>query len=63
MISKVNQFKGHNLNNVHDEHIEKRVRIMVFNNISVISWRSVFFGGGNWRKPPPCRKELTNLIT
>ena len=45
MISKVNQFKGHNLNNVHDEQIEKKLRIMVFNatvnNISVISWRSV----------------------
>ena len=37
-----------------------------FNNISVISWRSVLFHGGNrrtQRKPPTCRKSLTNLIT
>ena len=36
-----------------------------FNNIPVISWRSVFIGGGNWRirrKPPICRKSLTNVI-
>ena len=36
-----------------------------FNNISVISWRSVFIGGGNRRirrKPPTCRKSLTNVI-
>jgi len=40
------------------------VRVMVFNatfnNISVISWRSVFFW---WRKPPTCGKSLTNVIT
>jgi hypothetical protein len=37
-----------------------------FNNISVISWRPVFIGGGNRstrRKPPTCRKSLTNFIT
>ena len=37
-----------------------------FNNISVISWRSVFIGGGNQStptKPPICRKLLTNFIT
>ena len=34
-----------------------------FNNISVISWQSVFIGGGNRRKPPTCRKSLTNFIT
>jgi len=31
-----------------------------FNNISVISWRSISIGGGNQRKPPTCRKSLTN---
>jgi len=38
---------------------------MVFNttvnNISVISWRSVFIGGVNrstWRKQPTCHKSL-----
>ena len=43
---------------------------MVFNatlnNISVISWRSVFIGGGNWRtrrKLPTCRKSLKHFIT
>jgi hypothetical protein len=30
-----------------------------FNNISAISWRSVLLG----RKPPTCRKSLTNFIT
>jgi hypothetical protein len=37
-----------------------------FNNISVISWQSVFIGGGNWStlgKPLTCRKSLTNFIT
>ena len=39
-----------------------------FNNISVISWRSVLsvVGGGNRstrRKPPTCRKSLTTFIT
>jgi hypothetical protein len=38
-----------------------------FNNISDISWRSVFLtGGGNWstqRKPPTCCKLRTNFIT
>ena len=45
-------------------------RVMVFNanfnNISVISWPVSFIGGGNrstWRKPPTCRKSLTNFIT
>jgi hypothetical protein len=36
-----------------------------FNNISVISWRSVLLveeTGVPWEKPP-CRKSLTNLIT
>jgi hypothetical protein len=37
-----------------------------FNNISVISWQSVFIGGENRsarRKPLTCRKSLTNFIT
>jgi len=37
-----------------------------FNNISVISWRSILIGGGNRstrRKPPICHKSLTNFIT
>jgi hypothetical protein len=43
-----------------------RVRVFSasFNNISVISWRSVFIGGGNWctrRKPPTCSKSLKNF--
>ena len=36
-----------------------------FNNISVISWQSVLLLGGNRstrRKPPTCRKSLTNFI-
>ena len=47
-----------------------RVGVMVFNatfnNISVISWRSVLLGGGNRttrRIRPTCRKSLTNFIT
>ena len=35
-----------------------------FNNISVILWWSVLIGGGNrstQRKPPTCRKSLTNF--
>ena len=38
---------------------------VTFNTISVKSWRC-FIGGGNRRtrrKPPTCRKSLTNLIT
>jgi hypothetical protein len=34
-----------------------------FNNNSVISWRSVLLIGGNRRKPPTCRKSLTNFVT
>jgi len=37
-----------------------------FNNISVISWRSVLIGGGNRStlgKPQTCCKSLTNFIT
>ena len=37
-----------------------------FNNISVISWQSVFIGGGNQstqRKPPTCQKSLTNFLS
>ena len=36
-----------------------------FNNISVISWRSVLLVEETevTRKPPTCRKSLTNLIT
>jgi hypothetical protein len=37
-----------------------------FNNISVISWRSVLLmeeTWSTWRKPPTCRKSLTNFIT
>jgi hypothetical protein len=41
--------------------ISRGLGVMVFNatfnNISVISWRSVL------RKPPTCRKSLTNFIT
>ena len=33
-----------------------------FNNISVISWQSVLLVG-DLRKPPTCRKPLTNFIT
>jgi hypothetical protein len=47
-----------------------RVRVMVFNailnNISAISWRSVFISGGNQRtrrKQSTCHKTLTNFIT
>ncbi len=46
-----------------------RVMAMVFNatfnNISVISWQSVLLAGGrnrsSRRKPPTCRKSLTNF--
>jgi len=37
-----------------------------FNNISVISWQSVFIAGGKRntrRKTTTCRKSLTNYIT
>ena len=37
-----------------------------FNNMSVISWRAVFIGRGNWstrRNKPTCRKSHTNFIT
>ena len=34
-----------------------------FNNISVISLRLVLMDGGTRRKPPTCRKSLTNFIT
>jgi len=37
-----------------------------FNNILIISWRSVIIGRGNWstrRQPPTCHKSLTNFIT
>jgi len=37
-----------------------------FNNISIISWRSVLFGGGNRCtriKPPTSRKLLATIIT
>jgi hypothetical protein len=33
------------------------------NNISIISWQSVFIGGGNWnigRKSPTCGKSPTD---
>ena len=46
-----------------------RVRVMVFNsnfsNISVISWRSVLLVEETevpGKKPPTCRKSLTNFI-
>ena len=58
------------LNLVVANFVRLRVRVMVFNttfnNISVISWRSVILGGENrstWRKPLTCRKSLTNFIT
>jgi len=47
----------------------RRVRVMVFNatfnKISVISWRSYLKLEDieYLRKPPTCRKSLTNLIT
>ena len=34
-----------------------------FSNISVISWFLVKETGRTWRKPPTCRKSLTNFIT
>jgi len=38
---------------------------VTFNIISVIWWRSVFIGGENTgvpgKKPPTCRKALTNF--
>jgi len=38
------------------------VWFMVFNatvnNISAISWRSIYIGGGNRRNSPTCRKSL-----
>ena len=34
-----------------------------FNNISVISWRSVLLVEETGRKPPTCRKSLTNIFT
>jgi len=39
------------------------VRVKVFNNISVISWRSVVLVGETRTrgKPPICRKSLTNF--
>jgi hypothetical protein len=34
-----------------------------FNNISIISWRSVYIiGGENWWKPLTYQKSLTNVI-
>jgi hypothetical protein len=46
---------------------QRRVRILngTFNNISVISWRSVFDGGNRCTRsnPPTCRKSLTNFYT
>ena len=49
---------------IHVQLINKVGLFMVFNatfnNISVISWRSISIGGGNRRKPPTCRKSLTN---
>ena len=42
-----------------------RVSVIVFNatfnNVPVISWLSVLFGGGNRRKPTTYRKSLTKL--
>jgi len=50
--------------------VEHHGRVVVFNdtfnNISVILWQSVLLGGGNRstrRKPPTCRKSVTNFIT
>jgi len=34
-----------------------------FNNISVISWRSVLLVKETRRKPPTCRTSLKNFIT
>jgi hypothetical protein len=43
-----------------------RVRVMVFiatfNNISVISWKSVLLVDSTGRKSLTCRKSLTNFI-
>ena len=50
-------------------HVRWFVSLMVFNatfnNISAISWRSVYCGGNQSirRKPPACRKSLTIFIT
>jgi hypothetical protein len=39
----------------------------IFNNISVISWRSILLEEGTEvpakKNPPTCRKSLTNFIT
>ena len=59
------------VNRIYDEIHSIMFRFIVFyatsNSISVISWLSFFFiGGGNMsirRKPPSCRKSLTNFIT
>ena len=43
----------------------KGLELATFNNISVISGRSDFIGGGNRRtrgKPSTCRKSLTNFM-
>jgi hypothetical protein len=56
---------------IHVQHMLLNGRIMVFNatfnNISVISWRSVLLveetGVHGSRNPPTCRKSLTNFIT
>jgi hypothetical protein len=42
-----------------------KVFYATFNNISAISWRSVLFmeEASTRRKPPTCRKSLTNFIT
>ena len=50
------------------EHFSRRVMIILFNatfnNISVISWLLVLLVGNRStrRKPPTCRKSLTNLV-
>ena len=56
--------------NYHIGHEPKRFRFMVFNSsfndISVISWQSVLFGGrkrNSRRKSPTCRNSLTSFIT
>jgi hypothetical protein len=50
-------------NHLSSEHKRVMVFNATFNNISAIPWRSVLFMGETGRKPPTCRKSLTNLIT
>ena len=54
------------VNSIEHYHIDILTVVMVFNatfnNISVISWRTVEKNRITRRKPPTCRKSLTNFI-